>query len=133
MTLADETISNVEKNHTDVKSTFKRDQIKEPDIDDLNAGDLQGAVTLDGLKIACAKVLSKMGNGSLANAILMEVLKDSPGNIDALYEYGGLLLSHGLIKDAVSVFLKLMIARPGSKKIRRSLSKALKRQQGYAR
>ncbi|BBM97340.1 hypothetical protein MPTK1_1g04980 [Marchantia polymorpha subsp. ruderalis] len=130
MTLADETISNVEKNHTDVKSTFKRDQIKEPDIDDLNAGDLQGAVTLDGLKIACAKVLSKMGNGSLANAILMEVLKDSPGNIDALYEYGGLLLSHGLIKDAVSVFLKLMIARPGSKKIRRSLSKALKRQQG---
>lgn len=51
MTLADETISNVEKNHTDVKSTFKRDQIKEPDIDDLNAGDLQGAVTLDGLKV----------------------------------------------------------------------------------
>ncbi|KAG6548433.1 hypothetical protein Mapa_009920 [Marchantia paleacea] len=131
MTLADERSLIIEKNHSDVKSISKKDHNKEPNVDDLNAGDLQGAVTLEGLKIACAKVLSKMGgNGGLANAILMEILKDSPGNLDALYEYGGLLLSHGLIKDAVSVFLKLMVARPGDKEIRRSLSKALKHRQG---
>jgi len=77
------------------------------------AGDLQGAVCLESLKVASARVFLKLGEEATAYDLLMTVLKDDPSHWGALYEYSLLALGHGFTNDALQILLKLLVAMPG--------------------
>ncbi|CAK9882664.1 unnamed protein product [Sphagnum jensenii] len=94
------------------------------------AGDLQGAVCLESLKVASARVFLKLGEESTAYDLLMTVLKDDSSHWGALYEYSLLALRHGFTNDALQILLKLLVAMPENRDVRSHITSALQQPQG---
>ncbi|CAM6126427.1 unnamed protein product [Calypogeia fissa] len=99
-------------------------------VQDPNAGDFLAAITVDGLQISSAAALGKQGKVEAADHILKSILAQNAENWDALYEYGTLLFGVGHVKEALKIFLKLLVSKPENKSVRSSVSKAIKDPQG---
>ncbi|GBG61368.1 hypothetical protein CBR_g20400 [Chara braunii] len=97
------------------------------DIRDPYAGDLQGPVTLEDLKLALARALYRLGLEGYANHIIMGILKENGEHQGALFEYGVIALDKGMYQDALRVFLRLLVINQSDKRVKEKAAEVLQK------
>eukprot|EP00899_Mesostigma_viride_P020166 jgi/Mesvir1/28150/Mv04715-RA.1 len=84
-----------------------------------------GASSKD-IKLASVMSLHEMGQSGLAGQILMPILEADKTDPGSLLAYATILFSKGKHREALGVFLHLLVARPSDKTIRSKLTECLR-------